>query len=789
MKGDAAAGVNPSGVEGGDGIGAALPRREDMALLTGRARFIDDIDLPGQLHASFVRSPHAHARIGGIDPAAALAVPGVVAVLTGADLLADGVGVLQAPAALKGRKGAPIHNPPQLAISADKARHVGDTVAMVIAETSVAAREGAAAVEVDYEALPSVTAGVEALAAGAPRVWDDLPSNLAVDWETGNRASVDAAFASAAHVARLDLVNNRVIVAALEPRGATAAYDPVEGRYTLYTPTGGGTVIQTDLADKGLKVPAASIRVVTPEVGGGFGIKNYIYPEQIAVCWAAKRLGRPVKWFATRDDSFPTDRHARDHVMHAELALDRDGRFLAIRCRTVSNMGAYLTASGPIIPTSGGTRMLTNAYRIPLAYAETQCVFTNTTSVAAYRGAGKPEYCYMVERLVDRAARDLGLDPQELRARNLVRPEDMPYRTPTGLVYDSGDFTLNMADALRVADRDGFAGRAAAARRAGKRRGLGFSVYTEPDGFKDGRVGLQFDPSGHLTLTMTGQTNGQGHATTFAQVAASRLGIPAGSIHVVQGDTDRVGYGSGTGGSRTATVAGTAIYHASIKLVEKGRRIAAQLLEASAEDIAFEGGRFSVAGTDRDVTIQQVARAAFDDSKVPPDMELGFDASYHFSAKAYSYPCGCHVAEVEIDEETGVVSVVRYALVSDFGTVINPMLLEGQLHGGIVQGIGQALYEDCRYDPDSGQLVTGSFMDYCLPRAVHVPQFDWGRNETMCTTNPLGIKGCGESGPTASMPAVMNALMDALKDCDTAGLDMPATPEKVWRVLRTAKES
>ena len=768
-----------------EGIGARLTRREDAALLTGRARFIDDIDLPGQLHACFVRSPHAHAKIGGIDSAPALAVPDVVAVLTGADLAADGVGILQAPPAPKGRNGEPIHNPAQLAITRDKARHVGDTVAMVLAETAAAAHEGAAAVEVDYAALPAVTSAVEALRPDAPRVWNDLPSNLAVDWETGNKAAVDTAFAAAAHVARLDLVNNRVIVAAMEPRGATAEYDSAQDRYTLYTPTGGGTVIQMDLAEKGLKVPAAAIRVVTPEVGGGFGIKNYIYPEQVLVCWAAKRLGRPVKWFATRDDSFPTDRHARDHVMHAELAVDRDGRFLALRCRTVSNMGAYLTGSGPIIPTSGGTRMLTNVYRIPLAYAETKCVFTNTTSVAAYRGAGKPEYCYMVERLVDQAARDLNLDPREIRARNLVRPQDMPYRTPTGLVYDSGDFAHTMTEALRLADREGFAARAAAARSSGKRRGFGFSVYTEPDGFKDGRVGLQFDPGGHLTLTMTGQTNGQGHATTFTQVAASRLGIPADSIRVVQGDTDRVGIGTGTGGSRTATVAGTAIYHAAIKLVEKGRRIAAQLLEASAEDIEFEQGRFRVAGTDRDVTIQQVARAAFDDSKVPADMELGFDASYHFSAKSYSYPCGCHAAEVEVDEETGVVSVVRYALVSDFGTVINPMLLEGQLHGGIVQGIGQALYEDCRYDSDSGQLITGSFMDYCLPRATHVPVFDWGRTETACKTNPLGIKGCGESGPTASMPAVMNALLDALKGCDTAGLDMPATPEKVWRVLQT----
>ena len=786
MTSDASAGERPRENGSADGIGASVPRREDRNLLMGRARFVDDINLPGQLHAYFVRSPHAHARIEAIDPAAALALPGVIDVLTGADIQADGAGIIQAPPSPVGRDGKPLENPPQLAISADKVRHIGDAVAMVIAETPEAARDGAVAVDVDYAMLPSVTAATDALAADAPKVWDHLASNVALDWETGDRDAVDAAFTAATHVARLNLVNNRVIVAAMETRGATAEYDPALQRYTLYTPTGGGTAIQTDLAGNGLDVPDAAVRVVTPEVGGGFGIKNYIYPEQIAVCWAAKRLGRPVKWVADRDDSFAADRHARDHVMEASLALDDDGRFLAIRCRTVSNMGAYVNGSGPVIPTGGGTRMLTNVYRIPVAYAETKCMFTNTTPIAAYRGAGKPEFCYMVERLVDQAARDLNMAPDALRARNLVRPEDMPYHTPTGLVYDSGDFTENMAEALKLADRDGFAARSAAARQNGKRLGFGFSVYTEPDGFKDGRVGLQFDPGGHMTMTMTGQTNGQGHETTFAQVAASRLGIPADTIHVVQGDTDRVGYGSGTGGSRTATVAGTAIYHASIKLVEKGRRIAAHLMEASAEDVEFDGGRFRVAGTDRDVSIQQVARAAFDDSKVPPDMELGFDASYHFSAKAYSYPCGCHVAEVEIDEETGEIAVVRYTLVSDFGTVINPMLLEGQLHGGIVQGIGQALYEECRYDPESGQLITGSFMDYCLPRASHTPDFFWGTTETLCKTNPLGIKGCGESGPTASMPAVMNAVMDALGDCDTAGLDMPVTPEKIWRVLQTA---
>lgn len=771
------------------GIGQSVPRREDGALLSGQGQFIDDLNLPGQLHAYFIRSPHAHARIRGIDVAAATAMPGVAAVLTGADLAADGIGVLQAPATPLNRDGTPIHNPPQHAIAVDKARHVGDSVAMVLADSVEAARTAAEHVDVDYKILPSVTTAVDALTPDAPSIWEDLPSNLALDWETGDRRATDAAFDAARHVVRLDLVNNRIVVAALEPRGALAAYDPASGRYTLYTPTGGGTQIQMGLAGKGLDVAPSAIRVVTPDVGGGFGIKNDIYPEQIAVCWAARRLGRPVKWYADRTDSFMADRHARDHVMAASLALDADGRFLAIRCRTVSNMGAYLTAAAPIIPTGGGTRMLTNVYRIATVHAETQCVFTNTTPVAAFRGAGKPEFCYMVERLVDAAARELSLDPAELRRRNLVRPEDMPYSTPTGLVYDSGDFQHNMEDALRLADRDGVPGRRAEAATRGKRLGFGFSVYTEPDGFKDGRVGLQFDPQGGLTLSMTGQSNGQGHETTFAQVAAGELGLPLERIRVVQGDTDRVGYGTGTGGSRTATIAGTAIHLATAKLVEKGRRIAAHLMEASAEDIVFEDGRFAIAGTDRAVDIAAVAAASFDVARVPDGMELGFDATSHYAAKAYSYPCGCHVAEVEIDEETGLVEVVRYALVSDFGTVINPMLLQGQMHGGILQGIGQAVYEECRYDADTAQLLNGSFMDYCLPRATHMPSFSWGRNETACLTNPLGIKGCGESGPTAALPAVMNAVMDALADCDTRGLDMPVTAEKVWRVLRDGRRT
>lgn len=785
---DGGNGAHPSDAsEFSDGIGVSVPRREDAALLTGHGRFIDDIDLAGQLHASFVRSPYGHARIGTVDTQEAAAMPGVVAVLTGADLAADGVGLLQAPASPVGKDGTPIHNPPQSAMTTDKARHVGDTVAMVVAETRDAAQAAAELLDVQWEELPCVTAAIDALDPQSPKVWDDLPSNVAVDWEMGNKAGVEDAFSQASHVTTLELVNNRIVVAALEPRGAIGVHDPAGDRYTIYTPTGGGTAIQSSLAGQGLGVPEASIRVVTPDVGGGFGIKNQAYPEQILVCWAAKRLGRPVKWFADRDDSFLTDRQARDHVMQASLALDADGRFLAIRCRTISNMGAYLNGSGPVIPTGGGTRMLTNVYRIDTVYAETQCMYTNTTPIAAYRGAGKPEFCYMVERLVDAAARETGIDPAELRRRNLIREEDLPYRTPTGLVYDSGDFEENLDAALSRADRDGFAARAAAARASGKRLGFGFSVYTEPDGFKDNRVGMEFDPSGHLTVTTTGQTNGQGHETTFAQVAASQLGVPGDRITIVQGDTDRVGRGSGTGGSRTATVVGAAIYHASLDIVQQGREIAGRLLQASADDIEFDHGMFRVAGTDQAVGIAEVARASYDESVMPDGAGLGLEASYHFVAKAYSYPCGCHVAEVEVDEDTGLVDLVRYTLVSDFGTVINPMLLQGQLHGGIAQGIGQIMYEDCLYDGDSGQLLTGSFMDYCIPRATHLPMFDWGQTETFCKTNPLGVKGCGESGPTAALPAVMNAVLDALYDCETTGLDMPVTPEKIWRVMQSAQ--
>ncbi|NKB58816.1 MAG: molybdopterin-dependent oxidoreductase [Alphaproteobacteria bacterium] len=768
-----------------NGIGVSVPRIEDEALLTGKGRFIDDINLPDQAHAHFVRSPYAHARISSIDSSAALEEPGVIAVFTGADMDRDDVGAIVGSAPVENKDGSPLFVPERRAMATNVARYAGETVAVVIAETAAQAADAAELLDIDYEELPSVTKTGGALDAEAPVIWAEVGSNIALDWETGDRSATDAAFSRAAHVTQVDLVNNRIVVGATEPRGAVAQFDPLTRRYTVYTPTQGNNPVHTAMAKPGLNVPMSDIHLITPDVGGGFGIKNGIYPEQIVLPWAAKKLDRPVKWYPSRSDAFLTDYHARDHVMHAELALDVGGNFLAIRCKTTSSMGAYHTGGAAIIPTKGGTRMLTNVYRIDTVFAETTCVFTNNTPTAAFRGAGKPEFCYMVERLVDKAARELNIDPAELRRRNLVAPTEMPYSTPTGLVYDSGDFEDNMTQALALAGQETLAERKQKARDTGKLLGFGYAVYTEPDGFMDNRVGMTFDSSGVITVTLTGQTNGQGHATVFSQITASQLGLPFDNIHVVQGDSDRIGPGSGTGGSRTTTVAGAGIVQSSEQIIEKGKRIAAQMLEASAGDIEFQGGQFVIAGTDRSVDLVTVAKASFSSASVPVGEDLGLEANAHYVARAYNYPCGCHVAEVEIDRDTGYVQVTRYAMVSDFGTIVNPMLLEGQLHGGVSNGLGQALSEEVVYDPDSGQLLTGSFMDYCMPRAIETPDFAWATTETTCLTNPLGVKGCGESGPTASMPAVVNAIVDALSEFGVTEIDMPVTAEKVWRAINT----
>ena len=767
-------------------IGARVPRREDAALLTGRGRFIDDVERARQAHVRIVRSPHAHARIVSIDTGDAAAVPGVVAVLTHHELQADGVAPLIEPNEVTGRDGGKTVNVAHPLLAGERAMHAGDPVAVVVAETRRVSDDAADLVQVEYEAFDAVVDGRAALDADAPRLWPQAPGNVALDWEDGDADAVRAAFARAAHVTRLDVVNNRVAVAPMETRGVVAEYEPGSGRYTLWTPSQGVGPLIGPLA-RSLGVAESRIRVITGDVGGAFGVKIPPYPEHVLAAWAARRLGRPVKWIADRSESFLSDGQGRDHVTGAELALDAQGRFLAIRTRTVSNMGAYTTMAAPTIPTVGGVRCLTGVYRIPAWHARTRVAFTNTVPVHAYRGAGKPEYNHVIERLADAAARETGRDPAELRRLNVVPPDAMPWATGTGIEFDSGEFAANMDDALALADRTGFEARRAEARARGKLRGFGFALFQEPDGYLDNRVTLVFQPSGELTVTLTGQTGGHGHETTFAQVASDRLGVPFDSVQVLQGDSDVVGPGSGSGGSRTATVASMGVTLAAEAIVERGRRIAAERMEAGAEDVAFADGRFTIAGTDRSVSLREVVAASFEPESFPGSNEIGLQATSHYRAKQYNYPCGCHVCEVEVDPETGALALVRYTAVNDHGVAINPMLLEGQVHGGVAQGLGQALIERVVYDPASGQLLTGSFMDYGIPRADDLPAFRFERNCVPARTNPLGVKGVGESGCTAACPAVMNAIVDALAPFGVGHVDMPATPERLWAACAPAR--
>ena len=779
-------------------IGARIPRREDAALLTGRGRFIDDIERARQAHAWIVRSPHAHARILSVDISDAAAAPGVVAALTHADLEADGVAPLSEPNRVKGRDGETTINVDHPLLVRDRAMHVGDPVAMVVARTRRGAQDAAERVVVEYEELDSVVDGCAALDAGAPQLWSSAPGNVSLDWEGGDPESTGAAFARAAHVTRLRIVNNRVVIAPMETRGVVAEYEPRDGRYTIRTPSQGVRHLLAPLA-RSLGVAESRVRVITDDVGGAFGIKIPPYPEHVLVAWAARRLGRPVKWIAERSESFLTDGQGRDHVIEAELALDAEGRFLAVRASTVSNMGAYSTAAAPTIPTVGGTRCITGVYRIPTWRARARVAFTNTVPIHAYRGAGKPEYNHVIERLVDAAARETGRDAAELRRLNVVAPEAMPYETGTGIEFDSGEFAANMDDALALADRSGFEARRREARTRGMLRGFGFALFQEPDGYLDNRVTLVFQRSGELTVTLTGQAGGHGHETTFAQVASDRLGVPFEAVQVLQGDSDIVGPGSGSGGSRTATVAGMGVTLAAEAIVERGRHVAAQLMEASAEDVAFAagthaggtftGGLYTIAGTDRSVSLAEVVAASFEPESFPGSNEIGLQATSHYRAKKYNYPCGCHVCEVEIDPHTGALALVRYTAVNDHGVVINPLLLEGQVHGGVAQGLGQALLERTVYDPDTGQLVSGSFMDYAIPRADDFPAIDFEANCVPARTNPLGVKGVGESGCTAACPAVMNAIVDALAPVGIAHFDMPATPERIWAACGRARNA
>jgi len=773
-------------------IGQPLKRREDARFLTGAGQYTDDIVLPGQTYAAFVRSPYAHARIKSIETSAARAAPGVLAVFTGADLADAKVGGLPCGWLIHSQDGSPMKEPPHPVLAQGKVRHVGDQLALVVAETLLQAKDAAELVAVDYEELPAVV-DLATAAGAASSVHDDVPGNVCYDWSHGDKAAVDAAFARAAKVTKLQFANNRLVPNAIEPRAANAQYTRHDDSYTLWVANQNPHVERLLMTAFVLGLPESKVRVIAPDVGGGFGSKIFLYPEETALVWASKRVGRPIKWTAERSESFLTDAHGRDHLTTAELAMTEQGDFLAMRVKTTANMGAYLSTFASSVPTILYATLLAGQYRTPAIHAQVTAVFTNTAPVDAYRGAGRPEATYVVERLVETAARDLGMSPVDIRRRNFIT--EFPYATPVGLTYDTGNYAAHLDRALELADVAGFAARRETSKAAGKLRGLGYSCYIEACGLAPSniagalgaRAGLfeagevRVHPTGTVTVFTGSHSHGQGHETTFAQVVAARLGIPLENVEIVHGDTGRVPFGMGTYGSRSLAVGGTAIVKAVDKVIAKGRKIAAHLLEAADSDIEFENGEFKVAGTDRKIPFGQVALTAYVPHNYPLDkLEPGLNENAFYDPTNFTYPAGSYVCEVEVDPETGRVRVDRFTAVDDFGNIVNPMIVQGQVHGGIAQGLGQAMLEACRYDPESGQLLTGSYMDYCMPRADDLPNYQVDHTVTPCTHNPLGVKGCGEAGAIGSPPAFINALTDALGVRDIA---MPATPERVWRAI------
>ena len=770
----------------GGSIGQALERVEDARLLRGLGRYSADLRLPGACVGLFLRSPHAHARIAAVETARAAAMPGVLAVLTADDAVAARIGPLRCGGPVKNRDGSAMANPARPILASGTVRFVGDPMVLLVAESLAAALDAAEAVTVDYEPLPAVCQLLEAVAPGAPQLWPEAAGNLCFDWGQGDQAAMQRVFDGARHVVSLRVLNNRIVPNSMEPRVAVGTFDPGSGRYGLTTPTQGAHIVRGALAKDVFACAESDIHVVTPDVGGGFGMKLPPYPEQGAVLWAARHVGRPVRWVSERTEAFLADTHGRDQVGDVELALDGDGRMLGLRISVLANLGAYLSHLGPFIPSLGQMRATTGPYHVPQVVLSVKGVFTNTAPTDAYRGAGRPEAIYMLERMVDTAARMIGLDPAELRRRNFVPSERMPYRTAVGQVYDSGDFQRSLDQALARIDRAGFAARRAQARQRGRLRGLGLCCYVDPaGGNRDQFCQIRIAPDASVTLMIGSQSTGQGHETAYAQIAGERLGIAPERIRVVQGDTDRVGFGRGTSGSRSIPIGGPAVLMAADSLIDKGRTIAAHLLQAERDRVAFHDGAYVVEGTDRSVPIEVVANTAYRIADLPEGLAPGFDAIGHFVTRATTYPNGTHACELEIDPETGVTTVVRYLAVDDFGRVINPMLVEGQLHGGIAQGIGQALLERCLYD-SSGQLVTASYMDYALPRADDLPPFELERFEIPCLTNALGVKGCGEAGAIAAPPAVANAALDALWPLGVRRVDMPLTPERVWRLIQDA---
>ena len=772
-------------------IGKSLARREDQRFLTGLGQYTDDVVMPGQTWGVFLRSPHAHARIRGIDTSRALKAPGVVAIFTGADLAEAKVAGLPCGWLIHSKDGSPMKEPAHPVLAQGKVRYVGDQVALIVAESLNQAKDAAELIDVDYEPLPAVIDTATADKAPAA-VHDEAPDNVCYDWGHGDKAAVDAAFAKAAHVTRLDLVNNRLIPNAVEPRAANAVYSRHDDSYTLYVANQNPHVERLLMCAFVLGLPESKVRVIAPDVGGGFGSKIFLYAEETALVWASKRVGRPIKWTAERSESFLTDAHGRDHVTTAEMAMDAQGGFLAMRVKTTANLGAYLSTFASSVPTILYGTLLAGQYRTPAIYCEVKSVFTNTAPVDAYRGAGRPEATYVVERLVEQCAREMKIEPTEIRRRNFVT--QFPYATPVGLTYDTGDYAATLDKALKMADVAGFAARRAEAAKRGKLRGLGYSCYIEACGLAPSniagalgaRAGLfeagevRVHPTGSVTVFTGSHSHGQGHETTFAQVVAGKLGIPVESVEIVHGDTGRIPFGMGTYGSRSLAVGGTAIVKAVDKVIAKGKKIAAHLLEAADTDIEFDNGEFKVAGTDRKVPFAQIALTAYVPHNYPLDkLEPGLNENAFYDPTNFTYPAGSYVCEIEVDPETGKTKVVQFVAVDDFGNVVNPMIVEGQVHGGLAQGLGQAMLEGCAYDRESGQLLTGSYMDYTMPRADDLPKFTVGTNVTPCTHNPLGVKGCGEAGAIGSPAAFINALTDALGVSD---VPMPATPERVWRI-------
>jgi len=772
-------------------LGRAVPRTEDLQLLRGRGRYTDDIALPRVTYLYVLRSPHAAARIARIDTAAAQDAPGVVAVLTGRDAAADKLGTLRGRITRKRADGSPNFQPPYRILALDRVHHVGDPVAAIVAETLAQAKDAAELIDINYDIRPAVTDTAATLAPDAPRVWDEVPDNVCFVEHVGNEGKVKEAFARASHVVRQRFVISRVTASPMEGRAALGFYDTREERYTLYAGLQAPHLMRNELADHIFNLPANRFRLISPDVGGGFGMKGSAFPEYALVLWAAKKVGRPVKWFAERSESFVGDHHARDNVSEVALALDANGKFLALDVETVANIGAYIASNGLHVPV-GNLGGLAGPYTTPAIHVKVTGVFSNTAATCPYRGAGRPEASYCIERIIDVAAAELKMDRVELRRRNLIAPSAMPFKTGLVFTYDSGEFEHVMDKVLALGDWTGVAARKADAKRRGKLYGAGVASVIEVAGgpaaapFEEA-MEVRFDATGGATLLLGSHNHGQGHETAFRQLAYHFLGLEPEQVTLIYGDTDKVFHGRGTFGSRSLSVGGGALRLAADRVIEKGKKVAGHLLEAAIADIEFADGKFTVAGTDKAIDLISVAKASFSLAKMPPDIEIGLDANAVFRPPAGTFPNGCHICEVEIDPDTGVASIVRYAVVDDVGRIVNPLLLEGQIHGGVAQGAGQALCEAMVYDRDSGQLVSGSFMDYCMPRATDFCPIAVGEHAVPTKSNPLGIKGAGEAGCVGALPAVMNAINDALLPLGIRHFEMPATPERLWRAIQAAR--